>query len=186
MRRILGIDPGSRITGYGVLEIDRCNQVTCLTFGSIVLGNGQMPVRLYELYQAVHEISQKFLPTELAVEQVFVHKNVRSALKLGQARGVAIAAAMHDAMHVFEYAPRQIKQAIVGRGSALKGQMQHMIKVLLSLEALPQADAADALSVALCHAHSAASQEAQVTSSPAKRRNKRSHLWKNYDRTTSR
>lgn len=156
MRRILGIDPGSRVTGVGIIEasVGRSSPV-CLFGGCIRLGAESMPARLSQLFEEVRAIVNTYRPTELAIERVFVHKSVSSALKLGQARGVAIAAVMIEDVPVFEYAPRQIKQAIVGRGAAEKQQIQHMIQVLLNLNVKPQADTADALAVAVCHFHTA-------------------------------
>lgn len=156
MRRILGIDPGSRTTGIGILEQqDGRSSPICLFGGCIRLIGKDMPPRLGQLFHEVQDIVKLYKPTELAIEQVFVHKSAASALKLGQARGVAIAAVMSENLPVFEYAPRQIKQAIVGKGGAEKAQIQHMIQILLNLNAKPQADAADALAVALCHLNTA-------------------------------
>lgn len=156
MQRILGIDPGSRVTGIGIIEKQAGKQTpVCLFGGCIRLSAPEIPVRLGRLFCEIQEIVKIYRPTELAIEQVFVHKSVASALKLGQARGVAIAAVMSENMPVFEYAPRQIKQAVVGKGAAEKLQIQHMVKILLNLNEKPQADAADALAVALCHLHTA-------------------------------
>lgn len=156
MRRILGIDPGSRVTGIGIIEKRESKQSPiCLFGGCIRLGASEMSVRLAQLFQEVQEIVKIYKPTELAIEQVFVHKSVASALKLGQARGVAMAAVMSASVPVFEYAPRQIKQAVVGKGAAEKHQIQHMVQILLNLNMKPQVDAADALAVALCHLHTA-------------------------------
>lgn len=183
-RRILGIDPGSRITGFGVIE-HSAGQSTCLMGGCVRLTALDMPTRLGKLFGEIQEIVRIYKPTELAIEQIFVQKNVQSALKLGQARGVAIAAAIAVNIPVFEYAPRAIKQAIVGKGSADKIQVQHMIQVLLSLNAKPQADAADALAVALCHIHSVSGLSVTKTARRG-RRTKRNQKWVGYDRTTSR
>lgn len=156
MRRILGIDPGSRTTGIGIIEQqDSKRSPVCLFGGCIRLGDKEMSLRLGQLFHEIQDIVKTYKPTELAIEQVFMHKSASSALKLGQARGVAIAAVMSANLPVFEYAPRQIKQAVVGKGSAEKHQVQHMIQILLTLNAKPQADAADALAVALCHLHMA-------------------------------
>lgn len=153
IRRILGIDPGSRITGFGIIEQRAKGEPLCLSGGCIRLTATDMPSRLGKLFIEIQAIVKEFQPTELAIEQVFVHKNIQSALKLGQARGVAMAAVVTNEVAVYEYAPRQIKQAIVGKGSADKNQIQHMIQILLSLNTKPQADTADALAVALCHLH---------------------------------
>lgn len=182
-RRILGIDPGSRITGVGVIETSETGTVQCLFGGCIRLTAKEESTRLGALFAEIQALVKTYQPTELAIEQVFVHKNVRSALKLGQARGVAIAAVMQANLTVYEYAPRQIKQAITGGGGADKSQIQHMVQVLLSLAEKPQVDASDALAVALCHLHTDSA--APNVSRQGPRRNNRS-AWKSYDRTTSR
>lgn len=182
-RRILGIDPGSRVTGFGIIEHSNGGQLMCLTGGCVRLTAEDMPSRLAHLFAHLQDIVKEFKPTELAIEQVFVQKNAQSALKLGQARGVAIAAVMACQIPVFEYAPRQIKLAIVGKGSAEKTQIQHMVQILLNLTSKPQADAADALAVALCHHHTLG---AQVVLTAKSRRTKRSKQWVGYDRSTSR
>jgi crossover junction endodeoxyribonuclease RuvC len=143
-----------------------------------------MPTRLGKLFGEIQDIVKTFKPTELAIEQIFVQKNAASALKLGQARGVAIAAVMSAHIPVYEYTPRHIKQAIVGNGSADKIQIQHMIQILLTLNTKPQADAADALAVALCHLHMISG--ANLERAVARRKSKRSKQWVGYDRTTSR
>lgn len=112
-----------------------------------------MGARLGQLYHAMSDFIVTHRPTEVAIEQVFVHKNAASALKLGQARGVAIAAAVAHQLPIYEYAPKQIKQAVVGTGAGAKQQVQHMVKFLLSLQEIPQVDEADALAVAICHCH---------------------------------
>lgn len=149
--RILGIDPGSRVMGFGVIEVAR--QITYISSGCIRVKAEAMPTRLHEIYQNVTEIIEQYQPVVLAIEQVFVYRNVASALKLGQARGVAIVAAVQQQLSVHEYAPNLIKQAVVGKGHAEKAQVQYMVKLLLNLPALPPPDAADALAAALCHAH---------------------------------
>ena len=150
--RILGIDPGSRITGFGVIEIYR-RKAVYVTSGCIRTKLKDLPSRLHEIYTSINQIIAEYQPTVSAIEQVFVHRNPASAIKLAQARGVAIIACMQQGLLVNEYAPTQIKQAIVGKGHAEKIQVQHMVKVLLSLHGSPQEDAADALAIALCHAH---------------------------------
>lgn len=152
MIRILGIDPGSQVTGYGVIEVSG-TRATYVASGCVRTGNGNLPDRLKVIFQGIGEIVSIYQPHEMAVEQVFVHKNVDSALKLGQARGAAICACVMQELPVAEYTPREIKQAIVGTGNAAKEQVQHMVRMLLKLADLPQADAADALAVALCHSH---------------------------------
>jgi crossover junction endodeoxyribonuclease RuvC len=152
MERILGIDPGSRITGFGIIEIQR-RQAVYIGSGCIRMQSKSMPSRLAEIYTGLNQIIEQYEPTVSAIEQVFMYRNAASALKLGQARGVAIVACVQGGLLVHEYAPTQIKLAVVGKGHADKTQVQHMVKVLLSLSNTPQADAADALAVALCHAH---------------------------------
>lgn len=152
MSSILGIDPGSRITGFGVIEIQR-HRPKFLACGCIRIRSDPFPQRLQEIFQGVNEVIAEYQPSILSIEQVFMAHNVASALKLGQARGAAIVACVSQGLTVFEYAPTQIKQAVTGQGHADKVQVQHMIKALLNLSATPQADAADALAVALCHAH---------------------------------
>lgn len=184
-RRILGIDPGSRITGVAVIEKNAAGIPICLFGGCIRLTAKEESQRLGSLFEQLQSIVNTYQPTELAIEQVFVHKNVRSALKLGQARGVAIAAVMQAQLTVFEYAPRLIKQAITGHGGADKAQVQHMVQVLFALESKPQADTADALAVALCHLHTDLTAP-NLSRSTSRRNNKRTAAWKSYDRTTSR
>ncbi len=144
MAIILGIDPGSRVTGYGVIrQVGR--QLSYLGSGCIRTKVDDLPSRLKLIYAGVTEIITQFQPDYFAIEQVFMAKNADSALKLGQARGVAIVAATNQSLPVFEYAARQVKQTVVGIGSAEKSQVQHMVRTLLKLPANPQADAADAL-----------------------------------------
>lgn len=150
--RILGIDPGSRITGFGVVDISE-GQLAYVTSGCIRVSGQRLPERLKSIFDSVSEIVGDYRPDELAIEQVFVKHNVDSALKLGQARGAAICAAMTQALEVFEYTPTQIKQAIVGKGHADKAQVQFMVRAILKLPGVPQEDAADALACALCHRH---------------------------------
>jgi len=150
--RILGIDPGSRFTGYGIIDV-RGDRATAVHFGVIKAGTGEFPERLGIIFRGIRDLVVEYRPTEVAVENVFVSKNASSALKLGQARGAAICAAICEDLSVAEYSPRSVKQAIVGKGSADKVQVQHMVCVLLQLRETPQEDAADALGVALCHQH---------------------------------
>ncbi|WP_339846913.1 crossover junction endodeoxyribonuclease RuvC [uncultured Halopseudomonas sp.] len=155
MALILGIDPGSRTTGYGIVRehAGRCEYVTS---GCIRLGGGPLPGRLKLIFEGLSELIKQYEPDILSIEQVFLARNPDSALKLGQARGAAIVAAVHTGMDVHEYTARQIKQSVVGTGAADKTQVQHMVTQLLGLSGTPQADAADALAAALCHAHSTA------------------------------
>ena len=154
MVRILGIDPGSRITGYGVIDVEG-NQSRYVTSGCIRITSDDWGQRLGTIFVELGSIIREFNPHEFAVEQVFMHRNADSALKLGQARGAAICAGVAHDLQLSEYAARAIKQAVVGKGGASKDQVQHMVRVLLNLNASPQEDAADALAVALCHAHTA-------------------------------
>tara|TARA_B100000989_G_scaffold297827_1_gene284853 strand:- start:4548 stop:5045 length:498 start_codon:yes stop_codon:yes gene_type:complete len=153
MAIILGIDPGSRITGYGVIQLDG-NRHLYVTSGCIKVTGDDLDQRLHQVFTGIAEVVHTYQPMEAAIEQVFMHQNPNSALKLGQARGAAIVAAANAGMSVAEYSARQVKQAVVGYGAAKKDQVQHMVKTLLNLSGTPQVDAADALAVALCHAQS--------------------------------
>jgi crossover junction endodeoxyribonuclease RuvC len=152
VRRILGIDPGSRVTGYGIVDSDGV-RTAWVASGCIRLGDGDMAGRLGAIFAEVQALARRYEPRELAIEQVFVSRNAAAALKLGQARGAAICAAVSAGLSVSEYAPRAVKQAVVGTGRAEKLQVQHMVRLILRLDAEPPADAADALAVALAHAH---------------------------------
>ncbi|WP_440864372.1 crossover junction endodeoxyribonuclease RuvC [Symbiopectobacterium purcellii] len=152
MTLILGIDPGSRITGYGIIR-QQGRQLSYVGSGCIRTGVDDLPTRLKLIYAGVSEIITQFQPDCLAIEQVFMAKNADSALKLGQARGVAIVAGVNRGLPIFEYAARQVKQTVVGTGAAEKSQVQHMVRTLLKLSANPQADAADALAIAITHCH---------------------------------
>ena len=152
MTRIIGIDPGSRVTGYGIVEQDG-QQVTYIASGCIRTTDAVFPQRLGTIFTGVEQVLYEFRPDEMAIEQVFVNKNADSALKLGQARGAAICAGVNRSLPVAEYAPREIKQAVVGTGSATKEQVQHMVVSILKLDGAPAPDAADALATALCHGH---------------------------------
>lgn len=152
--RIIGIDPGSRLTGYGVIEVaDR--KVHYVASGCINAQQGELPERLGIIYRGITQIIEDFSPSQFAIESIFMAKNASSALKLGQARGVAIAAGVAKDLPVFEYAAREVKKATVGTGRANKEQVAHMVRVLLKLPGIPQADAADALAIALCHVNTA-------------------------------
>jgi crossover junction endodeoxyribonuclease RuvC len=152
MSLILGIDPGSRKTGFGIID-HRSGRSEYVTSGVIRLPGSSLPERLGVIYESVIELVERHCPQELAIEQVFLARSAGSALKLGQARGAAIVACVSRAMPVAEYSARQIKQSVVGTGAADKAQVQHMVRVLLRLPAEPAEDAADALAAALCHAH---------------------------------
>lgn len=154
IRRILGIDPGSRVTGYGIIDSDG-RKSSHIASGCIRLDTEKpVPWRLGDIFTELKVIIEKFQPRELAIEQVFVSKNAGSALKLGQARGAAICAGVTRGLEVSEYSPRTVKQAVVGSGGADKEQVQHMVRLILKLQQAPAADQADALAVALAHAHS--------------------------------
>jgi len=153
--RVLGIDPGSRITGYGI--IDKVgNRLIHVDNGAIFTDSHRdFPMRLQRIYRGLTEIIEQYRPEAVAVENIFFSTNVQSALKLGQARGAAIVAGVNAGLPVFEYTALQVKQAVVGHGRADKQQVQKMLKVLLNLPEVAQEDASDALAVAVCHAHSA-------------------------------
>ena len=148
--RILGIDPGSRLTGFGVLDF-KADKPCYVASGSVNSVDGAFAVRLKTIFQSIIQLMNDYRPDVVAIESVFVHRNPASALKLGHARSAAICATFDFDVEVFEYAPREIKQAVVGTGSASKEQIQHMVIAMLSLESAPSADAADALATALCH-----------------------------------
>jgi len=147
---ILGIDPGSRITGFGVIKMQG-QKIHYIASGCIKIKDGPLCERLNQIYDGIAQVVQTYKPSEAAIEQVFMAKNADSALKLGQARGVAMVAMAQHALLVAEYSARQIKQAVVGTGAADKTQVQHMVTQLLGLSDTPQADAADGLAVAICH-----------------------------------
>jgi crossover junction endodeoxyribonuclease RuvC len=150
--KILGIDPGSRITGYGVIE-DLPHGTRYIASGSIKVTADYFPDRLKQIFKGLVEVVENYQPDQMAIESVFMHKNADSALKLGQARGAAICAVQSAGLPVFEYAARQVKQALVGKGNAEKAQVQHMVKILLNIQGSLQIDAGDALGICLCHAH---------------------------------
>jgi len=153
---ILGVDPGTAITGYGVLQSDG-DDLSVIDYGAIITpADWLMPRRLQHIYQELTALIAQHTPTDAAVEKLFFSKNVRTALSVGQARGVALLAAAQADLTIHEYTPLQIKQAVVGYGRADKHQIQQMVKMLLQLAVVPQPDdAADALAIAICHAHSA-------------------------------
>jgi crossover junction endodeoxyribonuclease RuvC len=152
LRRILGIDPGLRVTGFGLIEA-RGATLVYLASGCIRASGSSLPVRLGVIARDLAHVIAESGPTEVAVEKVFVNVNPNSTLLLGQARGAAIAAAVLAGLPVTEYTAGQVKQAVVGGGRAQKSQVQHMVCRLLSLPGIPAADAADALAAAICHAH---------------------------------
>jgi crossover junction endodeoxyribonuclease RuvC len=150
--KILGLDPGLRITGYGVIEKTGATLVY-VSSGCIKSPDGELPDRLKNILNSVQEVIARFAPDEVAVEKVFVNVNPQSTLLLGQARGAAICAAVSRDLPVSEYTALQVKQAVVGNGHAKKEQVQEMVRRLLKLPGNPSADAADALACAICHAH---------------------------------
>jgi len=153
VERIIGVDPGSRLTGYGVIDAGqgRLQYIAC----GVVKTNTQYSFahRLNEIFEGINEVVQLHNPVVAAIEDVFMASNPRSALKLGHARGAAVVAVMQNGLAVYDYSPRVVKQAVVGYGQAEKSQVQHMVKVLLGLSGTPSSDAADALAVAICHAN---------------------------------
>ncbi len=169
---ILGIDPGSRITGYGVIRAEQ-GKFQYLDSGCIRTKSDSLPTRLKQIYDGVSQIIELYRPDEMAIEQVFMARNPDSALKLGQARGAAIVATTNHDISVSEYSARQIKQAVVGTGAADKTQVQHMVTALLKLSATPQADAADALGVAICHGNAIQSAIFQAGTTRYRRRRTR-------------
>jgi crossover junction endodeoxyribonuclease RuvC len=173
--RVLGIDPGSRITGYGV--VDKIgNKLVHVDNGAIFTDKAEdFAGRLKRIFDGLSEVIAQYHPDEMAVENIFFSTNVQSALKLGQARGAAIVAAVHAGLPVAEYTALQVKQAVVGQGRAEKGQVQKMLKVLLGLPEIAQEDASDALAVAICHINS---HELRKMAGPPI--SKRRTSWRNY------
>ncbi len=156
--RILGIDPGSRVTGYGVID-STGHAIGFVACGTIrTAGETDFSRRLLLIFEGLCEVIDAHGPQVASVEDMFVDRNPRAALKLGQARGTAVVAALHKGLAVFDYTARRVKQAVAGYGQAEKTQVQHMVRVLLGLNAVPSKDAADALAVAICHAHHSAFQ----------------------------
>ncbi len=153
IQRILGIDPGSRRTGYGVIDSipGKVSFVSCGVIKTTV--SYPLANRLNEIFNGINEVIQLHDPDVAAVEEIFMSSNANSALKLGQARGAAVVAAMQNGLGVHDYSAKKVKQAVVGYGQAEKGQVQHMIRLLLGLSKEPSEDAADALAVAICHAN---------------------------------
>ncbi len=153
VQRILGIDPGSRLTGYGIIDSipGKVGFVAC----GVIKTTVKYPLanRLNEIFDGINEVIQLHDPEVAAVEEIFMSSNANSALKLGQARGAAVVAAMQNGLGVHDYSAKKVKRAVVGYGQAEKGQVQHMIRMLLGLSKEPSEDAADALAVAICHAN---------------------------------
>ena len=176
--RVLGIDPGSRITGYGLVE-RQGSRLIHVDNGAIFTDKApDFPGRLKSICEGIRQVIATYQPDTVAIEDVFFSTNVRSALKLGQARGAAIAAVVQTDLPVFEYTPAQIKQAVVGGGRATKDQVQRMLKALLGLPEIAQADASDALAVAVCHinSHTLLSRTASSAITPRKQKSS----WRNY------
>jgi crossover junction endodeoxyribonuclease RuvC len=151
--RILGLDPGSLRTGYAVVQVDG-PRIAYVVSGAIRTGGGSLAERLQEIFAGVDELTHEFRPNEVAIERVFMHRNADSALKLGQARGAALSGTFSARPRVYEYAPREVKLAVVGTGGAQKDQVQLMVRRLMNIAGPLAEDAADALAIALCHAHS--------------------------------
>jgi crossover junction endodeoxyribonuclease RuvC len=150
--RILGVDPGSNKTGFGIIDSNG-NKYRYVKGGCLRLSKSPVYFELQQILQNLSEIIEEYKPQEFAIEQVFMKINVNSALKLGQARGVALVAAVSKQLLIAEYSARQVKQAVVGYGAASKEQVQHMIKLLLQLKENPEENMADAFAVAICHAN---------------------------------
>lgn len=151
--RILGIDPGSRNTGFGVVETTGGNKINYVTSGHIKTEGEEFFQRLKDIFEGVSSVILNYKPDCVAIEDVFVNKNVNSALKIGHARGAAMVAVANFNLQLFEYAPRYIKKSVVGYGGAEKDQVQQMVMMILGIASKPQADAADALACAICHSH---------------------------------
>jgi crossover junction endodeoxyribonuclease RuvC len=173
--RVLGIDPGSRITGYGIVD-QQGNRLVHVDNGAIFTDSAtDFAGRLKQIFEGLSAVIAEYRPEQVAVENIFFSTNVQSALKLGQARGAAIVAAVHAGLPVAEYTALQVKQAVVGQGRAEKGQVQKMLKALLGLPEIAQPDASDALAVAVCHIHSHALLQKSGPAVP-----KRQTSWRNY------
>ena len=152
MSRILGIDPGSRKTGFGIIELND-RKIEHVINGRLMVGDGDFPERLRQIFVGLTEIIGRYEPDMMVIEKVFLHKNADSALKLGQARGAAICAGVNQGLKIHEYTATQIKKAVVGNGHAKKDQVQYMMSIILALPELPDEDAADALACAVTHAN---------------------------------
>lgn len=166
--RVLGIDPGSRVTGFGVIDVEGA-RLAHVDSGCIHVRGTTLAAKLEAIYEGVSEIVVRHRPEQMAVEQVFVHRNAAAALKLGQARGAALVAGITQGVAVYEYSPNQVKLAVTGQGHAAKEQVQHMMRVLLRLAEAPRSDAADALAVAVCHAHTGQTRSALAAAAAAGR-----------------
>lgn len=154
--RVLGIDPGYAILGWGVIDVVG-NKFSVVDYGSILTDTKmEMPARLQVLYNGLTELIHKYKPDDASIEQLFFNSNAKTAILVGEARGVAVLACANGNLNIGEYTPLQIKQALVGYGRADKKQVQYMVKTMLNLKSVPKPDdTADALAAAICHAHSA-------------------------------
>ncbi len=152
MARIIGVDPGSRITGYGIIDSNR-QRLDHVANGCVAAKTGTFPERIKFIFQELSDLVGEYRPDSMVLEQVFFARNPQSALKLGHARAAAMLAGANADLPIHEYAARQVKQALTGRGGAKKDQIQHMVRILLGLGESPATDAADALALAICHAH---------------------------------
>ena len=180
--RVIGIDPGSRITGYGIIDIEgpRSTYVAC---GALQLArqHDDLPQRLAMLHRCLTDVIEQYQPDVAAIERVFMAENPDSALKLGQGRGAALAALALKDLPITEYSAREIKQSLVGSGAAAKEQVQYMVTLLLKLDKTPQADAADALACALCHGNNSQGVGLATRLSTTKRgRGRRSSSWRGF------
>jgi crossover junction endodeoxyribonuclease RuvC len=149
---ILGIDPGSRVTGYGIVSSGKGSTLLKIAEGEIKVDTkGEFHERLREIYQGLMAVIEEYKPDELSIETVFYGKNVKSAMVMSHARGVALLSAAQNSIPVYEYSPSMVKQAVVGNGQATKDQVQHMVKLLLGTKDVVGPDSADALAIAICH-----------------------------------
>lgn len=176
LTRVLGIDPGSVVTGYGVIDTDGHRNVY-VCHGHIRVKGDSFATRLGHIHRALSDVLEEWHPEEVAIEQVFVSNNPMSALKLGQARGAAITAVVSRELAVFEYSARSVKQVVAGTGSAEKTQVQTMVKAQLDIKRVLQADAADGLAVAICHAHSRNAITKGIGATPRRRARGRGLRW---------
>ena len=152
-RRILGIDPGTQITGVGIIDFDDQGELSVCYYGSIkTIAKSSLPIRLKKIYQGLIDIIKEYKPDFIALEDIFYSENIKTAIVMGHARAVAILASINLEIEPMEYAPREVKLAVVGRGNASKSQVQYMVRNILSIkDEINPPDAADALAVALCH-----------------------------------
>lgn len=148
---VLGIDPGSRVTGYGLVE--KINDVSTCIYSGCITSSGNIPFyhRIHNIYKAMLEIMNQYQPQEMAIEDVFYAKNIKSSLKLGHARGAVLIAAVQCGVQIFEYAPLEIKQSVTGYGRATKEQVRSMVRIILNIKTPLKLDASDALATAICH-----------------------------------